>query len=123
MRKYSLFIILTALSLNPTTVFAQQAGGVQFSAILLTVAILLGLGSSIYVFLLSKRLKGSDIGAALTLYGIGMLSVVVSLLSVTWLKAYVGGAAGWMHDGFFILGFLIMVFGSKKAAALFSGSR
>ena len=123
MRLNAFFTLLVGSSFYSSAAFAQDTGGVEFSAILLTIAILLGLCSCIYVFILSKRMKGSGIGSALTLYGFGMFAVVISLLSVTWLKAFLGAAAGWSHDGFFILGFLIMVFGSKKVAAMFSGSK
>ena len=123
MKLSSSFTLLIVGGCYSSLALAQETGGVKFSAVLLTIAILLGLCSCIYVFILSKRMKGSGIGSALSFYGFGMLSVVISLLSVTWLKAFLGAVAGWSHDGFFILGFLIMVFGSKKVAAMFSTSK
>lgn len=106
---------------NP--VWAQDDGGIKFSAILLTIAISLGIIASVYVFILSLRLAGGQIAGTLALYGLGMLSVVVSLLSVTWLKPYLGPYAGTAHDLFFIIGFLIMVIGSSKLAAMFPKPR
>ena len=99
---------------------AQSQSGNEFSQILLSIAIVLGVLSSLYVFVLSAKMGGGGIGSALLLYGLGMLSVVVSLLSVTWLKGTFGGAAGIMHDAFFILGFVLMVFGSQRVARLFA---
>ena len=123
MRPSIIFPLLLGTGFYSTSALAQDTGGVKFSAVLLTIAIVLGLCSCIYVFVLSRRMQGSGIGAALTLYGFGMLWVVISLLSVTWLKANLGSVSGWSHDGFFILGFLIMVFGSKKVEKMFSSTR
>ena len=53
------------------------------------------------------------------LYGAGMLSVVTSLMSVTWLKSGLGSFAGLSHDLFFIIGFILMVFGSIRVAGIF----
>jgi len=102
-------------------VFAQEAAvSKQFSQTLLTIAIALGILASIYVFILSLRMGGGGIAGTLLLYGAGMLSVVVSLLSVTWLKDFMGGYAGIAHDMFFIIGFILMVFGSRKVSKLIS---
>jgi hypothetical protein len=102
-------------------VFAQEeAVSKQFSQTLLTIAIVLGILASIYVFVLSLRMGGGGIAGTLLLYGAGMLSVVVSLLSVTWLKAFMGAYAGIAHDMFFIIGFILMVFGSRKVSQLIS---
>ena len=106
-----------SLLILPLPVLAQD-GGIEFSQVLLTIAILLGLAASVYVFSLSSRMSGSAIGTALVLYGIGMLGVVVSLLSVTWLKGSMGDLAGMAHDGFFIVGFVLMVLGSRKVAGI-----
>lgn len=114
--------VLIVLNLFATPVFAEGAGGIQFSQLLLTIAIVLGILSLIYVFVLSSKMKGGDLGASMRLYGFGMLSVVVSLLSVTWLKSVLAGIAGTAHDLFFIMGFILMVFGSKKIAGLFASS-
>ena len=101
----------------PLPALAQQAAvSEQFSQTLLTIAILLGLGASVYVFVLSFRLGGGAIAASLALYGAGMISVVVSLLSVTWWKPLIGAYAGLLHDGFFIIGFILMMVGSHKVA-------
>lgn len=102
-----------------TPAFAQEEGGAEFSTILLTIAIVLGILSSLYVFILSGKMKGGQIGAALFLYGLGMSSVVVSLLSVTWLGDVLGPIKGTLHDVFFIIGFLIMVLGSYRVAKIF----
>ena len=48
-----------------------------------------------------------------------MLSVVISLLSVTWLKETISIFAGAAHDLFFIIGFILMVVGSRKISRLF----
>lgn len=120
MQKANVYRISALIGLFSGSAQAQQAGGVEFSALLLTVAIVLGIASCLYVILLSHRMKGSDVGAALLFYGMGMLSVVVSLLSVTWLKSVMGDAAGPIHDAFFILGFLVMVAGSRRVASMFS---
>lgn len=115
--------ITLALALCPLPVLAQQAGGIAFSAILLTIAIVLGLASCLYVFVLSSRFQGGGIGRALRLYGIGMLAVVISLLTVTWLKTFAGQVAGTLHDVFFIVGFIVMVMGSASVARLFRGEQ
>lgn len=98
-------------------------GGTQFSQVLLTIAIVLGVVASVYVFLLSTRMGGGAISTALFLYGLGMLSVVVSLLSVTWLKTVLASYASVAHDSFFIIGFVLMVLGSQKVSRLFMGRR
>ncbi len=95
-----------------------QAGGIEFSEILLTIAILLGLGAGIYVFFLGSQMSGSTLSSALIYYGLGMLSVVISLLSVTWAKPLMAGSAGTLHDLFFIIGFILMVLGSRKVAGI-----
>lgn len=101
--------------------FAQEnVVSKQFSQTLLTIAIVLGILASIYVFILAMRMGGGGIAATLLLYGAGMLSVVISLLSVTWLKEFMGGYAGIAHDTFFIVGFILMVFGSRKVSKLIS---
>jgi hypothetical protein len=102
-------------------VFAQEnVVSKQFSQTLLSIAIVLGILASIYVFVLAMRMGGGGIAKTLLLYGAGMLSVVVSLLSVTWLKEFMGGYAGVAHDTFFIIGFILMVFGSRKVSQLIS---
>lgn len=99
--------------------FAQEnAVSEQFSQTLLTIAIVLGILASLYVFVLSLRMGGGAVAGTLLLYGFGMLSVVVSLLSVTWLKTTMGGYAGIAHDMFFIIGFILMVQGSRKVSRL-----
>lgn len=108
---YSLLLIVS------TPVFAQ-AGGIEFSQILLSIAIILGLGAGIYVFFLGSQMSGSSISSALIHYGLGMLSVVVSLLSVTWAKPLLADVAGIAHDLFFIIGFILMVLGSRKVAGI-----
>lgn len=50
-----------------------------------------------------------------------MLSVVVSLLSVTWLKLFMGSFAPTAHDVFFIIGFILMLLGSERISRLFAG--
>ncbi len=109
------FVALVGIYSTPA--MAQQ-GAIEFSQILLSIAILLGLLASIYVFSLSSRMSGSIISTTLVLYGSGMLAVVISLLSVTWLKPIMGLAAGTAHDGFFIIGFILMVLGSRKLAGI-----
>lgn len=109
-------IFASLLAFSP--VATAQDGGIQFSNLLLTIAISLGLIASAYVFSLSQRMAGSALSKALLLYGAGMLSVVISLLSVTWLKAFIGSNAGFAHDGFFIIGFVLMVFGCRKVAGI-----
>ena len=111
------FLVTASLLLIPSIARAQD-GGIQFSQLLLTIAILLGIAASVYVFTLSNRMSGSAIGTALILFGAGMLGVVVSLLSVTWLKPVMSGYAGAAHDLFFIIGFVLMVLGSRKVAGL-----
>ena len=112
-------IIVSLALLVPFPVFAQEAAvSEQFSQTLLTIAIILGILASLYVFVLSLRLGGGAIASALLLYGAGMLSVVISLLSVTWLKQFAGGYAGICHDMFFIIGFILMVIGSRKVATV-----
>ena len=98
----------------PISAFAQESAGQEFSQLLLTIAIVLGILASIYVYTLSSKMAGGAIGTALTLYGVGMLCIVFSLMSVTWLKSFLGAGAGTAHDLFFILGFLFMVFGSRR---------
>ena len=98
----------------PATALAQESTGQEFSQLLLTIAIVLGVLASIYVYTLSSKMAGGAIGTALTLYGVGMLCIVFSLMSVTWLKAFLGEGASTAHDLFFILGFLFMVFGSRR---------
>ncbi len=98
-------------------------GGTQFSQVLLTIAIVLGVVASVYVFALSTRMGGGAIATALFLYGLGMLSVVVSLLSVTWLKAAMASYASIAHDSFFIIGFVLMVLGAQRVSSLFAGRR
>lgn len=78
------------------------------------------LEASGYVFMLSHRMGGGGIATALFLYGLRMLSVVTSLLSVIWLKDTLEGLAGSAHDLFFIIGFILMVPGSRKVSRLFS---
>ena len=90
----------------------------QFSQTLLTIAIILGVLSSLYVIALSLRMGGGGIAGTLLRYGAGMASVVISLLSVTWLKDLMGGYAGITHDMFFIIGFVLMVSGSRKVSKL-----
>ena len=98
---------------------AQQAAvSEQFSKTLLTIAIVLGILASLYVFTLSFRMGGGAYAGTLLLYGIGMISVVISLLSVTWLKSVMGGFAGVSHDSFFIVGFILMVIGSRKVSSV-----
>jgi hypothetical protein len=114
-------VMLLAVSLIPYPAFAQDAAvSKQFSQTLLTIAIILGILASLYVFVLSIRMGGGAIAGTLLLYGIGMLSVVVSLLSVTWLKEVMGAYAGVSHDMFFIVGFILMVSGSRKVSRLIS---
>jgi len=101
--------------------FAQEAAvSEQFSQTLLTIAIVLGILASLYVFVLSLKMGGGAYAGSLLLYGIGMLSVVISLLSVTWLKSVMGGFAGVSHDSFFIIGFILMVIGSRKVSTVIS---
>lgn len=110
-------VIWAPALLLPLPALAQQTVvSEQFSQTLLTVAIFLGLGASIYVFVLSFRMGGGAIAGALLLYGAGMISVVVSLLSVTWWQHLMGGYAGLLHDGFFIIGFILMMIGSTRVA-------
>ena len=82
MRKGRVYIA-SASMLLAMPVFAQESS-VNFSQVLLTIAILLGIVASVYVFSLSSKMGTGGISTALFLYGIGMLSVVISLLSVTW---------------------------------------
>ena len=112
--KYLISTILLLISLPALA----QGGGIMFSQILLSIAILLGLSAGSYVFYLGRRMAGSNLATALNMYGLGMLSIVISLLSVTWAKDIMGGYAGWFHDGFFILGFIVMVVGSRKVAGI-----
>ena len=100
--------------------FAQSAVSEQFSQTLLTIAIVLGILASLYVFALTLKMGGGAYAGALLLYGIGMISVVVSLLSVTWLKSTMGGFAGVSHDSFFIIGFILMVIGSRRVSTVIS---
>ena len=51
-----LFGLATALAAGP--VAAQSGGGIEFSQILLSIAILLGVLSSLYVFVLSGKMGG-----------------------------------------------------------------
>ena len=119
--KRSTGVILFSGLLTAFPAFAQEAAvSKQFSQTLLTIAIVLGILASLYVFVLSMRMGGGGIASTLVLYGAGMLSVVISLLSVTWLKEYLGGIAGICHDSFFIIGFILMVFGSRKVSKLIS---
>ena len=105
----------------PFPVLAQEAGiSKEFSQTLLTIAIVLGLLASVYVFVLSLRLGGGAIAGALLSYGAGMISVCISLLSVTWFKPYAGAYAGVSHDMFFIIGFILMVIGSHRVAKMIS---
>lgn len=114
-----LFLFASLMAAFP--VFAQEeAVSKQFSQTLLTIAIVLGILASLYVFVLSSRMGGGAIAGTLLLYGAGMLSVVVSLLSVTWLKDFMAGYAGIAHDMFFIIGFILMVLGSRKVSRLIS---
>tara|TARA_Y100000310_G_C20594504_1_gene769786 strand:+ start:590 stop:949 length:360 start_codon:yes stop_codon:yes gene_type:complete len=113
MKKLFFFIIIL-ISVSSIVLAAEEAGGIQFSNVLLTIAILIGIASSVYAFLPSIKMKGGTIGAGLRFYSFGMLAVVVSLLSVTWLKTTLGGIAGTIHDLFFIIGFLLIAFGTKK---------
>lgn len=114
-------IMLLAATLMPFPALAQEAAvSKQFSQTLLTIAIILGILASLYVFILAMRMGGGAIAGTLLLYGVGMLSVVVSLLSVTWLKETMGGFAGISHDSFFIIGFILMVIGSRKVSRLIS---
>jgi len=102
-------------------VFAQEnVVSKQFSQTLLSIAIVLGVLASIYVFILAIRMGGGGIANTLLLYGAGMLSVVTSLLSVTWLKEFMAAYAGIAHDMFFIIGFILMVLGSRKVSRLIS---
>lgn len=115
-----LAVLATALASMPA--YAQEiAGGIEFSKVLLGIAIILGLTSSLYVFVIRYRLQGSNIGSAVMLYGMGMLSIVISLVSVAvpQVKALIGDYAGTAHDLFFIVGFILMVLGSRKLARLF----
>ena len=123
MTKPIAYLSLLTLGCLANPAWAQADGGLKFSAILLTIAILLGLIASLYVFTLSMRLAGGQIAGTLALYGLGMLGVVISLLSVTWMKPYLGPYAGTAHDLFFIVGFLVMVIGSSKLAAMFPKAR
>lgn len=116
MKTHCKWVLLMAL-LAPLPALAQQAVvSQQFSQTLLTIAIVLGLGASVYVFVLSMKMGGGAIAGALLLYGAGMISVVVSLLSVTWWKPLADSYAGLLHDGFFIIGFILMMIGSNKVA-------
>ena len=106
------------MAVTPMHVSAQTNNGLPFSQLLLTFAILIGLCCSVYVFALANRIKGGKLGSALAFYGLGMLSVVVSLLSVTWLKTRVGDSAPMIHDLFFIIGFALMVVATTKVARI-----
>ena len=118
-KKFISSMIAAAATLASFPAFAQGAAvSKEFSQTLLTIAIILGVLASLYVFVLSLKLGGGVIASALLLYGAGMLAVVISLLSVTWLKEVMGSYAGVSHDSFFIIGFILMVIGSRKVAKI-----
>jgi hypothetical protein len=116
--KTASWLLFASTSIVSTPLIADE-GTTEFSQLLLTIAIVLGIVASGYVFVLSNRMGGGGIATALFLYGLGMLSVVTSLLSVTWLKDTLAVLAGTAHDVFFIIGFVLMVFGSHKVSRLF----
>lgn len=97
----------------PSIGIASEEPPLQFSQWLLSIAIVLGLLASVYVYSLSQKMAGGAIARALTLYGTGMLCIVFSLLSVTWLKQFMLGQQSSVHDILFIVGFMFMVFGSR----------
>lgn len=109
-----LFLALTSVVYAEETQTDAQAGGIAFSTILLTIAIILGIVCALFTLYQVKRLEGGKVSNALLMYGLGMIAVVISLLSVTWFKELLGDAAGTMHDLFFIIGFLVMSYGTKK---------
>ncbi len=110
------FISALLVSTSLPALAKETAVSEQFSNTLLTIAIVLGILASLYVFTLSLKMGGGAYAGSLLLYGVGMLSVVVSLLSVTWLKTFMSGFAGVSHDSFFIIGFILMVLGSRRVS-------
>ncbi len=120
MKSSSALIVLSGFLVTAPVLAQDAAVSKQFSQTLLTIAIVLGIIASLYVFILSIRMSGGAIAGTLLLYGGGMLSVVVSLLSVTWLKSFMADYAGVAHDMFFIIGFVLMVLGSRKVSRLIS---
>ncbi|MFQ5975115.1 MAG: hypothetical protein ACE5J5_02200 [Candidatus Hydrothermarchaeales archaeon] len=95
-----------------------SAGGMMdefgFSKPLLTIAIIIGVISSLYAFVPSIKMKGGKIGTGLRLYSIGLLCIVLSLLSVTWASYSLGENAATIHDLFFIIGFLLIFLGTRN---------
>lgn len=120
MQKNVMFFVfaLMGLLLNVPAFAQAQQSGLQFSQLLLSCAIVIGSLCSIYVFVLAGRLAGGRLGSALFFYGLGMLAVVVSLLSVTWLKPLMGEYTSEMHDLCFILGFILMAIATSRIAKM-----
>ncbi|MCP4432249.1 MAG: hypothetical protein GY806_14835 [Gammaproteobacteria bacterium] len=118
MKPVSKSAILFSLFISSAAYAQDEVVSKEFSQTLLTIAIVLGILASCYVFVLSIKLDGGVIASTLLLYGAGMLSVVTSLLSVTWLKSSLGSYAGVSHDAFFIIGFFLMVVGSIRIARM-----
>jgi len=114
-------MIISLLSLLSVGVFAQEDAP-KFSNTLLSIAIVIGIASSLYALLPGLKMKGGTVGTGLVMYAAGMISVVISLLSVTWLGGVFGASKGMVHDVFFIIGFLVVAGGTYKILSAFKGT-
>ena len=114
-RDFRKFIMVICVGLGSVPlVSASMMDDFGFSKPLLTIAILIGIFSSLYAFLPSIKMKGGKIGTGLRLYSTGLLCIVISLLSVTWASYSLGENAAMAHDLFFILGFLLIALGTRN---------
>lgn len=107
-----------AVSLLSAPAFARQPVSEVFWMILPDMLVVIGLIAAFGMFSLGVRTSGSKLSEVFNLFGLGILSFVIALLSVTWMEGAVEPYSRFVHDGFFALGFVIMFWGSRKVARM-----
>lgn len=92
----------------------ESAGPATFvGSYTLWAAIIIGFVASLATLVYAYRLKGGIVGAALNLFGVGMLLVVLGFLSVVFSWATVD-LQKVVHDLVFILGYILMLAGALR---------
>jgi hypothetical protein len=104
-----LFLSIPALAQEDDTVAVATFVG----SYTLWAAIIIGIIASLATLFYANQLKGGVVGTSLTLFGVGMLLVVLGFLTVviSWTDADTQKV---VHDLAFILGYILMLSGAFR---------
>ncbi len=111
------YIFALLLLTTPVAARAQEsavAASTFVNSLSLWVAVVVGIIASLLVFADAKRIGGGVLGKVYYYFAIGMLLIVLGFLAVVvppWADMF---TIMRVHDGMFILGYLIIAIGARK---------